>query len=161
MTCRNILCGAFISVCAVVTTANIFAAPGYKPFKHPVVFEPNQGQLAPEIQWMARASGYQMLITADSATFVSVERAGEPLQKNGTRLSPAAARWVLANGRETVLRMKLAGSRAWNVNGVEPTGGVSNYFVGNDPKHWQQHSALRADENCGGLLRHRLVVLRQ
>lgn len=139
MTCRNILCGAFIGVCAVVTTANIFAAPGYKPFKHPVVFEPNQGQLAPEIQWMARASGYRMLITADSATFVSVETTGQPLQENGTRLSAAAARSVLANGRETVLRMKLAGSRAWNVNGVQPTGGVSNYLIGNDPKHWHSN----------------------
>ena len=139
MTCRKILCGAFIGVCAVVTTANIFAAPGYKPFKHPVVFEPNQGQLAPEIQWMARASGYRMLITADSANFVSVETTSQPLQENGTRLSAAAARSVLANGRETVLRMKLAGSRAWNVNGVQPTGGVSNYLIGNDPKHWHSN----------------------
>jgi hypothetical protein len=139
MSVRNILCGTFISACAVVTTANMFAAPGSKSFKHPVVFEPNQGQLAPEIQWMARASGYQMLITADSATFVLVEAAGQPLQKNSTQLSPEAARSVAANARETVLRMKLAGSHGWNANGVEPTGGVSNYFVGNDPKHWHSN----------------------
>src|SRR5262245_11975366 len=138
MSFKNILCGMFISGCAVVITANTFAAPGSKAFEHPVVFEPNQGQLASEIQWMARASGYQMLITADSATFVLVEGTGQQLQKDGPRLSPAPAHAVAATARETV-RMKLAGSRGWNANGVEPTGGVSNYFIGNDPKNWHSN----------------------
>ena len=33
--------------------------------------------------------------------------------------------------------MKLTGSRSWNeMDGVEPTGGVSNYLIGSDPKRW-------------------------
>jgi hypothetical protein len=36
------------------------------------------------------------------------------------------------------MRMKLNGSHSWDsVKGLEPTGGVSNYFIGNDPKQWQ------------------------
>jgi len=34
--------------------------------------------------------------------------------------------------------MKLAGDRPWNdLTGLEPTGGVSNYFLGDDPKAWR------------------------
>jgi hypothetical protein len=38
----------------------------------------------------------------------------------------------------TALHMKLEGSRPWDDPiGLEPTGGVSNYFLGNDPKAWR------------------------
>jgi len=116
----------------------MLAAPGSKAFEHPIVFEPNRGQFAPDVQWAARASGYQMFITADSATFVLVETAGQPTQKSSA-LSLAEMESAARDTRETVLRMKLTGSRGWRANGMEPTGGVSNYFVGNDPKHWRTH----------------------
>jgi len=40
--------------------------------------------------------------------------------------------------RSSMIRMKLNGSRPWNTStGLEPTGGNSNYFFGNDPKAWR------------------------
>src|SRR5262249_49484237 len=38
----------------------------------------------------------------------------------------------------SVFRMKLNGSHAWNAaDGLEPTGSISNYYIGNDPKQWR------------------------
>ena len=45
----------------------------------------------------------------------------------------------------STVEMKLAGGRPWtNIRGLEPTGGISNYFLGDNPRNWQtgvQHYA--------------------
>jgi hypothetical protein len=69
------------------------------------------------VKWVARGSAYQIVVTGDSVTTRIQEKTGE----YGT------------------LQMKLAGSRSWkNVTGLDPTGGVTNYFLGNDPKMWRE-----------------------
>jgi hypothetical protein len=133
---RTIQYGIFIGTFAVISTANILAAPPSRAFEHPLVFEPNQGQLPPDVQWMARGRGYHIFITHEAAIFVLSEAADHSRQTKLARLSFAQARETARNARQTVLRMKLVGGGAWNVEGQEPTVGVTNYFVGNDPKHW-------------------------
>ena len=45
---------------------------------------------------------------------------------------------MLIRLRSSMIRMKQNGSRPWNTStGLEPTGGNSNYFFGNDPKAWR------------------------
>src|SRR5262245_51279886 len=133
---KTIQCGTFISIFTIMSMSNMLAGPRSTAFEHPIVFEPNQGQFAPDVQWMARGRGYQVFTTADSVTFVLLETAARPQQKNRRSLSFVPEQAAATDAQETVLRMKLAGSRGWSASGIEPTGGVSNYFVGNDPKHW-------------------------
>jgi hypothetical protein len=116
------------------------AASQSQPFGRPLVFEPNVGQAASQVKWLARGNGYQLFLTADGATMVMRDHSAEapktaflPASFSPTR--PLAA--PVNESRSSVMRMKLNGSRSWeNVKGLEPTGGVSNYFLGNDPKQW-------------------------
>jgi hypothetical protein len=128
-----------ITVSPVLFGATLAAAPGTIPFDHPLVFEPNRGQVGPEVTWMARARGYQVFITSDSATFVVLERESKERQQNLPPVFSALEVPTLSDAHRTVLRMKLAGSGAWNAIGGEPTGGVSNYFVGSDPRRWRSN----------------------
>ena len=84
--------------------------------KLPLVFEPNRGQADKRAKWIARGPGYTLFLTDSDATMVLRGEA-----------SPSS-----------VVRMKLAGSRNWDQSkGLEPTGGISNYFLGKDPKAWR------------------------
>src|SRR5262249_55508996 len=107
----------------------------------PLIFEPNRGQAAPEVKWLARGAGYQLFLTDDSAVFVVQDGPVDSRQQHlvtpisffRERLSPSSA----PARHSSMIRMKLNGSRPWNkITGLEPTGGVSNYFFGNDPKAW-------------------------
>lgn len=83
------------------------------PPSQPLVFEPNQGQTDPEVQWIARGPGYHLFLTSDGATIVH--------HKSKSRV-----------------KMKLHSAHPLNnITGMEPTGGVSNYFRGNDPSKWR------------------------
>ena len=93
------------------------AAAEPQSFRRPLVFEPNLGQAPAGVKWIGRASGYQLLLTNEGATIVVPE-------------SPTPA--------YAAVRMNLTGSKAWDeITGLEPTGGVSNYLFGNDPKQWR------------------------
>jgi len=83
----------------------------------PLVFEPNRGQADPGIKWLARGVGYQLMLTGSELVVA-------------LRLPRTAA--------PDTIRISLAGARAWpSSEGLQPTGGVSNYFVSNEPKNWR------------------------
>ena len=74
-----------------------------------VWFEPNRGQVAGQTEWIGRAKGAYLYITGDEVVYAS--------KKN--------------------VHMRLVGaSRRAQVEGVEPTGGISSYFTGRDEKTW-------------------------
>lgn len=78
----------------------------------PLVFEANQGQADPAVKVLAR--------TGDGTLFLTERE------------------MVLASRDGSPVRMRLAGSRKPEViRGLEPTGGLSNYFIGNDPARWR------------------------
>ena len=80
----------------------------------PLAFEPNLGQTAPEVRFLARGGGMMAFFT-DAETVM-----------------------VLGGSEQAVVRMKLAGAmKPRQATGLEKLPGISNYFIGNDPKKWR------------------------
>ena len=103
------------------------AASQPPPLRRPLVFEPNRGQAPPQAKWIAKASNYQLFLTTDGLTILTREGGAQPSPNN----------LLSAGSKRSAVRMKLAGSQAWDqVTGLEPTGGVSNYFLGSDSTAW-------------------------
>jgi hypothetical protein len=138
---RTLLLSAISAACLLA------AVPQQNSFKQPVVFEPNRGQFPHKVKWIARGSRYQVFLTSEGATFQLLQEASpsasSPPATAGMQpdLSPPAFREPAYSS----VKMKLAGGRPWTtIKGLEPTGGTSNYFLGNDPRYWQtgiQHYA--------------------
>jgi hypothetical protein len=77
----------------------------------PLVFEPNRGQADPRVSFLARGGGYNLFLTRREA--VVALHGSAPV-----RIRPSCAQEPQA------------------IDGLEPTGGISNYFIGNDPARW-------------------------
>jgi hypothetical protein len=82
--------------------------------KLPLRFEPNRGQADPEVKFLARGSGYTLLLTPDAAVL---------RLRNGPRR--AAVRW------------RLQGALAPRIEAADPLPGAGNYFIGRDPARWR------------------------
>ncbi len=80
----------------------------------PLVFEPNQGQAGAGVTFLARTESATLFLTQREAV----------LSVRGT--APVRMRLARA-GKPRAIRC------------LEPTGGVSNYFIGNDPAKWRAH----------------------
>lgn len=90
----------------------------------PLSFELNQGQWAPQVNYLAHANGYLLLLGATEATFALRQ---PPAQQHNAKAKPS-----------DVVRMRLVGSNpAPEVSGVDKLTGKSNYFIGNDPARWR------------------------
>ncbi len=82
----------------------------------PLEFEENLGQARDGVRYLARGPGYGFSL-AEQEAVLALSR--------GT-------------GRSDTLTMRLAGSnRTPRITGEELQSGVSNYFIGNDPKRWR------------------------
>ncbi|MFN7919933.1 MAG: hypothetical protein U0Q16_07545 [Bryobacteraceae bacterium] len=78
----------------------------------PLYFEPNQGQTADEVRFLARGGGMTMFLTGRET--------------------------VLASRGGSAVRMRLEGSRKTaELEPLEKQPGVSNYYRGNDPTKWR------------------------
>ena len=77
------------------------------------VFESNQGQEDSTVKFLMRNSEYTLFLTAQEAVL--------------------AASAASSNAQ---MRLSLAGSRASDVEGVDPLPAKANYFLGNDPSRW-------------------------
>ena len=96
----------------------------------PLFFEPNQGQTAPQVKFLARGAGYGLFLTADEAV----------LQLQHAVASPRTATAIPAHPDSSVIRMRLEGaSSSPRVAGASPLPGKSNYFIGNDPAKWRRN----------------------
>ncbi len=95
----------------------------------PLFFEPNQGQTAPQVKFLARGAGYGLFLTADEAVL--------RLQPSAVSTQPS----VVGSQRapSSVIRMRLDGANASaRVSGAAPLPGKSSYFIGNDPSKWHR-----------------------
>src|SRR5579863_5586486 len=82
--------------------------------KLPLSFEPNRGQAAPQVEYLANGPGFKLFLTATQAVLC---RNSEP---------------------HTPLRMKLVGAnRHAHVDPSDRLPGTSNYFLGDDPSKWR------------------------
>ncbi len=78
----------------------------------PLVFEPNQGQADPAVKFLVRAERGTLFLTEREA--------------------------VLAPRGAAAVRMRLTGAgKPRAIQGLEPSGGVSNYFIGKDSAQWR------------------------
>jgi hypothetical protein len=108
----------------VASTEPISAARKPLPLKSlslPLVFEPNQGQTAPQVKYLAHGAGYGLFLTADE-TVLDLRRAAAKGQ-----LSPSS-----------VIRMRLdRANSAARISAAQPLPGKSSYYIGNDPSKWR------------------------
>ena len=128
-------------IVVVNSAATAQAADTAKPFNRPLLFEPNRGQAAREVKWLARGPGYQLFFTSDAVTVALPERAAAPARsasQTPESLLPRLPFPSPAESRMSAFRMKLNGSHAWNAaDGMGTNGSTSNYYIGNDPKQWR------------------------
>lgn len=127
------------------------SAPLAKGDLAPIGFEPNAGQLrgpgSSRVRFRARGRGATLYVTGDGAILSLGPAAGRELLpvRGRLALTPSLLDHPWGNGRGTprlsragaVVRMKLVGTRPWSEEvGLEELPGRSNYFIGNDPRHW-------------------------
>ena len=103
--------------------------------KLPLHFEANEGQADREVKFLSRGQGYTMFLTANEAVLVLRHSTGQA----GRGAAEAASK---ADGHDSsadaLLRVKLLGANpAAEVTGLNELPGISNYFLGNDPKNWR------------------------
>ena len=91
------------------------------PVTLPLFFEPNQGQVAAPVKFLAHGAGYGLFLTADEAV-LDLRHAVKGQPSSGS-----------------VVRMRLEGANSSaSVSGVSPLPGKSSYFIGNDPSKWRR-----------------------
>jgi len=106
----------------------------------PMSFELNQGQADPQVKYLARGRGYQVLLTEAEAV-LRLQSANHKLRSDGGR-SPLAdqtnPRSAIHNPQSRALRIKLEGaSPARRAVGLDLLPGKSNYLIGADPNKWR------------------------
>ena len=93
----------------------------------PLRFEPNQGQHAKAVQFLARGSGYTLALSGKSALFSFTNRDAKGLQRSKTH-----------KPTETAFSMQFANALPSSVaQGEEPLPGVINYCKGEDRAQWR------------------------
>lgn len=137
---RNIFHGLVFSF---VLLSRLMAAPAPSTVDRPLSFEPNLGQAPARFSWTARGQGYQLFLGSKGA-YITVAEPVAPSATDASFPMPGTAGGRLAaplKGRVSLIAMTLPGSHPWSeIQGFQPTGGVSNYLVGQDRKDW--HSGI-------------------
>jgi hypothetical protein len=96
--------------------------------KLPLSFEPNLGQTAKEVQWLARGPQYTLFLAGHDAV----------LELN--KIVPAAQHGAPATISSSAVRMNLLGAMTVDAaNGEDAQPGKANYFTGRDPAKWQRN----------------------
>ena len=121
--------------------------------KLPLSFEPNVGQTAEEVKYLARGKGYSIFVTPGEVVLSLAGASAAP--------DPAASKADLGEREEAamrpdVLRMSWVGANAaaeFTAGDLLP--GKSNYFTGNDSAKWHtdvpNYGRLRAEGVYDGI----------
>ena len=94
----------------------------------PLAFEPNAGQVDPEVRFQVRGLGGMIYFT-DGEVVMTL-----PASQYGERVSEMLS----------VLRLAFDGASTPNVTGVDPLPGTVSYFIGDDSTRWQNGIATYA-----------------
>ena len=144
------------------TSAGASAASQVQMFtaNAPLVFEPNRGQAPANVQWLARGSRFMIGLASDGAILEFRDEGNAPItprsvgpltaspQPNvGRSAKPTPPKPVNYN----VMKLHLAGSSSWKADGVAPTGGISNYFIGNAQANWHTNIPHYAQAKASGV----------
>ena len=105
-----------------------------KAIARPLGFEPNQGQTAPQVRYLAHGHGYEFFVT-DNEVIVSIS---EPETQKGAARSHTVVRAKSSSFKSEVVLKLIAASRATpTFETMQALPGRVNYFIGNDPKKWR------------------------
>ena len=126
---------AFNQVADPQTNAGLNSTYG----KLPISFEANSGQTDMRVKFTAQGEGYRVFLTGNGAV-ISLHAA--PLDsKINTDISPArraAQTAAMETGKTAALHINFLGANPeTEVAGTGKLQGVSNYYIGNDPKKWR------------------------
>ena len=107
----------------------------------PLMFEANDGQTDSRVKFLSRAPGYTLFLTDGEAVLSLAEGPPNALPAHAGQRSPAPAiprfAQALAPKRARIVRLKFVDSSTpAAIVGRGRLPGISNYFLGNDPKQW-------------------------
>src|ERR1051325_10987924 len=130
----------------------------------PLAFEANQGQLDPQVKYMARGNGYRLLLTKSRAiiTMSASHRNSEVREmmlhkRRGvadTRASLKKRNFAVEKPSSVALSMNLLGANhGAQLLAHQQQSGRVNYFTGRDPKNWQSNIPLFGQVEYRGLYR--------
>ena len=130
----------------------------------PLAFEANQGQMDPQVKYMARGNGYKLLLTR-SAAIIAMASSNRPSEVREMMLHKrrGASRTKAALKKRTPAATK-SSMAAVGINflGADPNvqpvardrqSGRMNYFLGKDPKNWRSNIPLFGQVVYRGLYR--------
>jgi hypothetical protein len=134
--------GAKAAVPRLSRPAPRHAVAGYGSL--PLSFAANRGQVDSRVQYVAQGRGYSLFLTRNEA--VLSLRSRPKASRSTGRVKPLhgrARKAAAEQGKRSVLRMKLAGTRpAAAIRAEQPQAGRLNYLVGKDPKKWHRNVPL-------------------
>lgn len=100
-------------------------------------FEPNRGQAASSIKYIARSKQYALLLSQKEALFV-LNQKNSPNQQNLSSASLNGLEHEQVPVQQTVVKMSVVDANAQaELSGVNELTCKSNYFIGNNPKAWK------------------------
>jgi hypothetical protein len=113
-------------------------------------FEINRGQADPQVRFLVRGGDCTLMLTSAEALFrlVRVSQNQQTKEWNLEETSRVFAPFFLTEGiravkhpsdkrKSELMRMKWEGANPNpQIEGLEQLPGISNYFIGNDPKRW-------------------------
>lgn len=102
----------------------------------PLAFEPNRGQSANRVRFLARGQGYTLFLTQHSANLSLFSASTPPRRRVRSRSIAAGKPTVTALG---TVQLRFVGEVSTTVvRGRQRLPGRVNYFVGNNPAHWRR-----------------------
>lgn len=118
--------------------------------KLPISFEPNHGQTAGVVQYLAHGAGYTLFLLPGEMLLSLHASAPKPLSAPlSSKIKPPS---VPARETSAVVRMQLIGSNQHALAlGIDPLAGKSNYLTGSDPAQWHTDISTYAKVRYSGL----------
>jgi hypothetical protein len=134
---RAVAAAAFALCLSATTFANPNTPTAANYAKLPMSFEPNQGQADSQFKFLARGSGYTLLLSPTEADLgLRSSSAGSSTHAKDTG-TPSATNGVKTPDPYAILRLRFLGANnSAQIEGLDEQPGVSNYYVGNDPSKW-------------------------
>ncbi len=106
----------------------------------PLYFEPNLGQTAPGVRYLARGQGYVFFLTEGEAVWRLHPRLPDQIRPDQIRPDQISQMGQAARPRTAVIRLRLGGAdaRLSAPRALEPLPQVSHYYIGRDPRRWAE-----------------------
>jgi hypothetical protein len=105
----------------------------------PLSFEANAGQMDKSVKFLSRGDSYSLFLT-DSAAVLSLARHENPADSYSRPERFRPQDHSASDLKTDSVRMELAGANPdVRIAGTDRLPGIANYFIGNDPSHWQSN----------------------